>query len=586
MLISLDYKFIFVANLKTGSTAIESALREYSEIALVESQFEKHAPLSEIERRFSWVFDLITRQAFFIFGVIRDPVDYVISIYNSHADDKFLDNPSLYTRGLSFFDFRNKWAEANFEQLLPQYHRFLRRDGSFGLDYLMAYERLPESFRSVTERLGISAKLEHLNVSERLLGRRDLTAGDLEWIDAHFRQDRRLLSNWCDRTLTEADRRSAGAELIPMSAQPHRLEPSNPYQLSGGWEELVHALYRVLLLREPDLPGLRGGLELLRNGSDFENLMRGCLKSEEFARSYQRFTKAYIQSEFLDSTGQSNSPSSEKGRRPPAGGASVAAVVLAYNSKEILSVTLPRLTECFDEIVIVDMGSNDGSRGLYSEVLGDDDTVVLYDRRNLFQFGFSHARNYGARFVKSDWIFAIDTDEFLSATEFRSAMHLMQENGQACFTVTRRNYDSRQEFKISDVAALTSGCPFKEEPQRRLYPNNPQFRFEGIIHEELFYNGKIASNTAIKMPLVIHHLSRYAEQDQEQKQQLYAFLLLRAAVHPPLRFGTNNWWFKEYVPNNLEALLQRANRFASKWGFSSFVPAQLTGLEAAVNQVA
>jgi hypothetical protein len=97
MLISLDYKFIFVANLKSASTSIENALRPFCEIALIESRFEKHAPLSEIERRFSWIGDIIPWSDLFKVGVIRDPIDFIISIYNSHADPKFSNDPPIYT---------------------------------------------------------------------------------------------------------------------------------------------------------------------------------------------------------------------------------------------------------------------------------------------------------------------------------------------------------------------------------------------------------------------------------------------------------------------------------------------------------
>lgn len=294
MLISLDYKFIFVANLKTASTSIETALRPYADIALVESRFEKHAPLSEIERRFFWVFDLVPRDQLLIFGVVRDPVDYVLSIYNSHADPKFADSPNLSTRGLGFNEFRARWAEENVDQLLPQYARFVGRDGSLGLNYAISYGSLPEEFRVVTDRLGIRAELDRVNVSEPYLRRQELTTADLDWIECRFPEDRHLLSHYTHRFLT-AEERAAATTNFPVQ-KVHRLDPSNAYQLSGGWEELLHALYRVLLLREPDASGLRSGLESLRNGVSFEALMRAYLRSAEFSRVHQKFVETYVRS--------------------------------------------------------------------------------------------------------------------------------------------------------------------------------------------------------------------------------------------------------------------------------------------------
>ena len=298
MLISLDYKFLFVANLKAASTSIENSLRRFSEIALVESRFEKHAPFAEIERRFAWVFDIVQRSEFFKFGVIRDPVDYVLSIYNSHADEKFASDATLYTRGISFSEFRTKWAETNADQLLPQFHRFLSRDSSLGMDYIISYKHLTDGFNFVTAKLGISATLEQVNVSERYLKRNDLTSADIEWIDRRFEADNYILSRLCDRILTREDRSAATAKLTPPS-QIYRLDPPNTYQLSGGWEELIHALYRVLLLREPDPLGLQSILTSLHEGTDFENLLTSFVSSDEFAYIHQNFIARYVASDLL-----------------------------------------------------------------------------------------------------------------------------------------------------------------------------------------------------------------------------------------------------------------------------------------------
>jgi hypothetical protein len=295
MLISLDYKFIFVANLKTASTAIETALRPFADIALIESRFEKHAPLFEIERRFSWVFELIPRNEFFVFGVMRDPAEYVVSIFNSHTDDKFADHPSLYTQAMSFAEFRMKWAAANPAQLRPQYSRFLSRDGSLGVDYLISLDRLDEGFRFVCNRLGLAASIERLNPSNPRLQKHALTSADVKWVQEQFEQDYYLLDGFCGRVLSATERVNAAGALTAHGRPLHYLDPSNARQLSSGWEELIHALYRVLLLREPDLEGVEAHLRSLRDGADFERLIRGFLRSDEFARTYLRFLNAHIE---------------------------------------------------------------------------------------------------------------------------------------------------------------------------------------------------------------------------------------------------------------------------------------------------
>ena len=169
MLISLTRKFIFVANLKTASTAIEAVLRPRSHIALVESRFGKHMPFRTIERRFGWVFDYVKRQEFLVFGVIRDPVDFVISLYNSHMDPKFKSSPQLFTGDIDFEQFLDRWAATNHDQLRPQFNRFVSAARSLGANYLISYEKLSDGLNRLVSAHGIKElrELPKLNVSKR-----------------------------------------------------------------------------------------------------------------------------------------------------------------------------------------------------------------------------------------------------------------------------------------------------------------------------------------------------------------------------------------------------------------------------------
>jgi hypothetical protein len=45
----------------------------------------------------------------FVFGVIRDPVDYVVSLYNSQQKPAFIGHPN-YTGDISFEIFWDTWS--------------------------------------------------------------------------------------------------------------------------------------------------------------------------------------------------------------------------------------------------------------------------------------------------------------------------------------------------------------------------------------------------------------------------------------------------------------------------------------------
>ena len=59
-------------------------------------------------------------------------------------------------------------------------------------------------------------------------------------------------------------------------------------------EAFIRALYRALLLREPDPGGLVAGLKMMQNGASFEEAISSCLKSKEFAARYRSFVETYV----------------------------------------------------------------------------------------------------------------------------------------------------------------------------------------------------------------------------------------------------------------------------------------------------
>jgi hypothetical protein len=309
MLISLSKKFVFVANLKTASTAIEKVLRPYAELALVESRFGKHQPFRQIEGRYAALLRMIDPAELFVFGVMRDPVDYMISLYNSHMHPKFRDDPGLYTAELGFDRFLDDWTQRNVDQVRPQRDRFTDRQGRIACDYIISYHRLAEGLRFVGARIGVAglAVLPRENESHGSFQRSSLTAEHIAWIESRFAADRNMLNSCCDRLLTP--RASAQSASVGVADAGHergtaaaKRDPDTvPASASFGsttsadaWiEEAVQALYRVLLLREADPKGLESRIRQLRDGRPIEEVMRQILRSPEFARIHRRFLDTY-----------------------------------------------------------------------------------------------------------------------------------------------------------------------------------------------------------------------------------------------------------------------------------------------------
>jgi hypothetical protein len=194
MLLSLTHKFLFVANLKTASTSIEAALTNFAEVRIRQTEFGKHDTLSEISEKIPWVRRYVPFKEFFVFGVIRDPVDYLLSLYNAHSKEN-LRGSAMPTRGMDFETFLDVWCKDN-PQAAPQHRRFVDRHGRFQMNHLIDYDSLSKEFVEICARLELGeVRLKHLNLSPETLNRTNLTDAQIARIERDYAEDYALIRN-------------------------------------------------------------------------------------------------------------------------------------------------------------------------------------------------------------------------------------------------------------------------------------------------------------------------------------------------------------------------------------------------------
>lgn len=296
MLISLSHKFIFVANLKTGSTSIEQALRPHSEICMDRSEWGKHISIGHVELRFGRVFELIPRCDFFAFGALRDPVDWMVSLYQSHRSSQFRGTP-LDTSDMTFEEFLDKWVAANTDQTAPQITTLLDGKNEFGVDFVLRFEKLEEDLASVCELVGVPrVRLSRENASVALPIAGGVPRHCAELIRAMYVTDFEVWSSLAGRRLTRAERVSANVNLkspqalrkealrqaAPASGRPAALP--EPVQDSSGplTKDDVFWAFRYLLGRDPENEAV---VEEHRALGSYAALRAQIMASKEFQRS-------------------------------------------------------------------------------------------------------------------------------------------------------------------------------------------------------------------------------------------------------------------------------------------------------------
>ena len=196
MMISTSKNAIFIAGIKKGSTSIENALASDFEIRVTETPIGKHMPYMTMTQYFWWLFEQRPIENFFVFGVMRDPVDWFISLYNFHSGIGFSDRPLLSTQGMSIDDFITVWRRHNSWQMRPQYQMFIGNENNIMVDFLLDFNKLQKHMDFVSFYLNLSAgSLTCDNKSSGAINRSDLTDRHIDWILRVYSQDLNIYHN-------------------------------------------------------------------------------------------------------------------------------------------------------------------------------------------------------------------------------------------------------------------------------------------------------------------------------------------------------------------------------------------------------
>lgn len=165
MLIFLPAKLAFLATPKTGTTAVETALKTEAEIIFRGSR--KHTPAMRFRRKVVPFVEGTFGVTLEGTAVMRHPIDQIASWFRYRSSDR-LDGSPLSTEGLSFEQFVSEVIDDDpppRAQIGSQFRFLTNGDGKVLVDHLFAYEAQPVFRSFLSERLDREIKLKARNVS-------------------------------------------------------------------------------------------------------------------------------------------------------------------------------------------------------------------------------------------------------------------------------------------------------------------------------------------------------------------------------------------------------------------------------------
>lgn len=164
---------------------------------------------------------------------------------------------------------------------------------------------------------------------------------------------------------------------------------------------------------------------------------------------------------------------------------------------------LHEMAPVYDEAVVVDTGSTDDTVSLAQT---EGAKVVHFPWCD----DFAAARNFGIAAAGCHWILTMDADERLADQDFSILKKAVASAVPKGYLLTQRNYTdliSHPEWRSINgkYPKQENGMSgFIEAHQIRLFPNLPELRYQGCIHETIG-GCTLAAIEKEHLPATIHH---------------------------------------------------------------------------------
>jgi glycosyltransferase involved in cell wall biosynthesis len=188
--------------------------------------------------------------------------------------------------------------------------------------------------------------------------------------------------------------------------------------------------------------------------------------------------------------------------------------MLVRNEETRLGKCLQSAAALAGEIIIVDTGSTDGTL----EIAADYGARILG-----FDFGvvdFAAARNYGLTAAKKPWILVLDSDETIDPASLPLIRELAARGENAGYYVERLNHRPNGEPPAVDYAV-------------RLFPNRPEYRYRGRVHETVDASILAGGGRLARSGVRIHHDFALDPEARRQRNRRYIDILREELAADP-----------------------------------------------------
>jgi glycosyltransferase involved in cell wall biosynthesis/MoaA/NifB/PqqE/SkfB family radical SAM enzyme len=197
----------------------------------------------------------------------------------------------------------------------------------------------------------------------------------------------------------------------------------------------------------------------------------------------------------------------------------VSLCMIVKNEEKHLARCLNSVKLIVDEMIVVDTGSNDGTKEI-AKAFG----AKVYDYK--WTDDFSKARNFSISKASGRWNLIMDADETISSLDYNKFKRIIERSKLFAYQFTTRNYTllfNMIGWNANDGKYVNenAGVGWTPSDKVRLFPNKPGVRFEYPIHELIEPSLKKAGLKVKKCKIPIHHYGRLDQGETDKKGEIY-----------------------------------------------------------------
>jgi glycosyltransferase involved in cell wall biosynthesis len=188
--------------------------------------------------------------------------------------------------------------------------------------------------------------------------------------------------------------------------------------------------------------------------------------------------------------------------------------MIVKNEERNLPRCLDSIKGLTSEFIIVDTGSTDATPGIAASYGAD---VIPFDFTTV---DFAAARNHAIARARAQWILVLDADEALAPESASKIERLVTLGDNAGYFLERRNHASDSENPVTDYVV-------------RLFPNRPDYRYRGRVHEIIDYAILAGGGRLQKTGIRIDHNFSSDRETRRRKNHWYIEILKEEIAADP-----------------------------------------------------